>query len=177
MAEVKFKRTTNINNVEVDDGTFLVDYQNQKAYIDVNNERIPFAGATIVNTTHNESNIETYSTNYINTEIENINTEIGNIGKKLWEGTFTSGSITVSGINNYSVIVVMLDAGTYGVACIGTKTYGLGGVGSYGSYSSSIYNYRLGYNSTTEEFTISNTDKGGSDGTQNIPIKAIYGLF
>ena len=110
-------------------------------------------------------------------QVDTNTTSIENFGKELWSGTFSSGTISAPGANNYTFYIVWLDVGSYGVACIGTKAYGLGGIEQYGSYSSSIYSYRLGYNSSTEEFIISNNDRGGSDGTQNIPIKAIYGLF
>lgn len=109
----------------------------------------------------------------INENVDNIS----KIGKKLWEGTFTSGSISVPGANNYTFYIVWLDIGTYGIACIGTKAYGIGGIGQYGSYSSAIYSYRLAYNSTNETFSITNVDYGGADGSSNVPIKAIYGLF
>lgn len=97
------------------------------------------------------------------------------IGKKLWEGSFTSGSITVDGLSDYTVIIVVLDRGT-GVYCIGSKDYGLGGVGDYASYTIHTYSYRF-ENPSPNVLEITTNAKGGSDGATPATVKAIYGLF
>lgn len=100
---------------------------------------------------------------------------LNSIGKKLWEGSFTSGDITVNGLSDYTVIIVVLDRGT-GVYCIGSKNYGLGGVGDYASYSIHTYSYRF-ENPSPNVLEITANAKGGSDGTSQATVKAIYGLF
>lgn len=114
----------------------------------------------------NETNL-----NKIENELETLDNNLSKFGKKLWEGTFTSGSITVDGLSNYTVIAVSIGS----VICIGSKFYGVGGFGAYGGYETGFYNYRFSVNGNV--LTINNENRGGSDGTQNMPVSAIYGLF
>lgn len=93
------------------------------------------------------------------------------IGKLLWSGTFTSGEITVDGISSYSVIAVVEGS----VICFGTKYFGLGGFGEYGTYGIGTRAYRFGVNGDT--LTIDNNNKGGTNGTSQEAITAIYGVF
>ena len=109
---------------------------------------------------YNNSKDKTYSTEYVN-----------RFCKKLWEGNFTSGSINVPNLSNYGVIIVIVG----GAFCFGSLSYGLGGAGAYGGYGRSLYTYRFGVNGNT--LSINNIDKGGSDGSNNVPVTAIYGLF
>lgn len=109
--------------------------------------------------------------------LDKINTNTTNIskfGKLLWQGTFDSShpSISVPGINNYNVILVMMAGGVY---CIGSKDYGGGGFGGYGTYDIYHYGYRFARNGET--VYIDNINKGGSNGTSNVTINAIFGLF
>lgn len=94
------------------------------------------------------------------------------IGKKLWEGTFTSGSITVDGLSNYTIIVVMLDGN---VPCIGTTNWGFGGISRYGGYQIDNYAYRFYPNGNT--LTIDTYNKGGTNGSSQVAVKKIYGIF
>ena len=59
--------------------------------------------------------------------------------------------------NNYSVFIVKLNAGT-GIFCIGSKNYGIGGVGDYGALTVNSAGYRLAYDSATEKFSITSWD-------------------
>lgn len=111
----------------------------------------------------------------VNDNDSRINENTSNIskfGKRLWEGSFSSGSITVDGLSNYTVFIFVLDPTVY---CIGSKAWGVGGIGTYASYSTQIYNYRFGGSGDT--LTINNENRGGSNGTSNVPVRAIYGLF
>lgn len=130
---------------------------------------------TSVNTLYdNQGDLSSLSTtdksNLVSAINEN-NTSIKNIGKLLWEGSFTSGSITVNGLSDYTTIIVIVG----GATCIGSLAYGAGGAGVYGSYATGIYNYRFGVNGNT--LTIDNINRGGSDGTKNVPVTKIYGLL
>ncbi len=90
---------------------------------------------------------------------------------RLWSGNFTKGSITVGNLSNYMLIVVELEGG---VICIGSQTYGIGGVAGYGSYTINNYAYRFLASGNT--LTIDNHNCGGTDGTKNIPVISIYGV-
>lgn len=115
-------------------------------------------------------NLDTTSNTIVGAINEN-NASIKSIGKLLWEGSFTSGSITINGLSDYTTIIAIVG----GATCIGSLTYGLGGAGVYGSYATSIYNYRFAVNGNT--LTIDNINRGGSDGTSNVPVTKIYGLI
>lgn len=103
--------------------------------------------------------------------INELDTGVKKIGKLLWSGSFTTGSITVSGLSDYEVIICVVG----GCTCIGSKAYGVGGVGAYGAYTTNVFNYRFGVSGNT--LTIDSVNKGGSNGTENQPITAIYGLI
>lgn len=107
------------------------------------------------------SKTDTYSCDYVN-----------RLGKLLWQGNFTEGSITVEGSTNYSTFIVEV-LGT--VRCLGSRSYGGSTIGTYGSYAQETYTYRIG--GLGDTWTIDGVNKGGSDGTSNVPITAIYGLF
>lgn len=68
MAQVKFKRktTSEIQDLPIDDGSFIVDYEQGEAYIDLEEDRVKFAGTTTVHNEKYSSEDEVYSTNYIN---------------------------------------------------------------------------------------------------------------
>lgn len=78
MAEVKFKRktTSEISNLPIDDGSFIVDYEAGKAYTDVGENRIQFSGSTKLNSVRKNSDEEGYSCNYINNELDRIENKI-----------------------------------------------------------------------------------------------------
>ena len=90
----------------------------------------------------------------------------------LWSGSFSSGSITIDGLENYRLISVILEGG---IPCIGTKSYGHGAIVAYGGYGINHYAYRFGTSGNT--LTINDVDKGGSDGTKNLPVVQIYGVL
>lgn len=101
-----------------------------------------------------------------------VNEALKNFGKKLWEGSFTSGSISVPEAENYSFLVIM--AG--GVPMFGSKNYGAGGYVQYSGTQLYQQNYRLNYSSGT--FIIDTISKGAYDSLgQQQSIEEIYGLF
>lgn len=93
-------------------------------------------------------------------------------GKLLWQGSFSSGSITVPGLQKYQVLLVVLEGG---ISCVGTRHYGIGGIVEIGNYEITTYGYRT--NGEGEELYIDEICKGGSNGKENVAIVAIYGLI
>lgn len=104
--------------------------------------------------------------------MNHIENGLSDFGKLLWQGNFTEGSITVEGSTNYSIFIIQL---SNNIICFGSKYYGGGILGSYGSYNREMYTYRVG--GVGDTWTISDADRGGSNGAQNLPIIKIYGLF
>lgn len=102
-----------------------------------------------------------------------LNGNLGAIGKKLWTGSFTSGTITVSGLSKYVVFVVRVG----GVVCIGNINYGAGGYVTYGGHAISTNGYRFTADVSKETLTIDSVNTGGSDGSKNVEVTAIYGLL
>lgn len=94
------------------------------------------------------------------------------IGKMLWSGSFSSGTIQVTGISNYALIAVKLEGGVF---CFGSVVYGIGGIVNYGAYTTQIWGYRFSHSGDT--LAITETEIGGSDGTKNVPVIEIYGMF
>lgn len=89
----------------------------------------------------------------------------------LWSGSFTSGSITVPGLSNYTIILVNVGD----CPCIGTKDYGGMLIPDYGSNSLISYGYRFTVDGNT--LTINDINKGGTNGTQLCPVLQILGLL
>jgi hypothetical protein len=137
---------------------------------------------TVVNnnateTSTNASNIGTMS-NLTTTEkgslvgaLNEVNGNLGNLCKLLWTGSFSSGGIHINGLSNYTIIGCVID----GVMCIGFKTWGFGGFVMYDSYALGYRAYRL--SNSGDNLTIDSGNRGGSDGTNNLPITAIYGIL
>lgn len=103
--------------------------------------------------------------------INQLNSEINSIGKLLWSGSFTSGSITVPGLSNYSYVIVNVG----GVSCFGSPEYGGNVIGGYASYGFGYRSYRFSVNG--DKLTIDDINKGGSDGTGNVEVRNIIGLI
>lgn len=119
-------------------------------------------------TANNLNAMQQFNQDLVDTKITN---NFGKFGKKLWEGSFSSGTITVDDLMAYSFIIVMLDS----VPCFGTLSRGAGGIGAYQSYAVSHYGYRFNVSGNT--LTIDNNDRGGTNGTTNVPVTEIYGIF
>jgi hypothetical protein len=120
----------------------------------------------------NLANLETTAKTTVVAATNEIYELINKIGKQLWTGTFTSGSITVDGLSNYTIIVVILEGN---VPCIGTANWGFGGIGRYGGYQIDNYAYRFYPNGNT--LTIDTYNKGGTNGSSQVAVKKIYGIF
>lgn len=108
--------------------------------------------------------------NGIPIDVEKIN----RIGKLLWSGSFASGTITVEGISNYTMVAMV--AGD--VFCVGSPSWGGGLWGNYGYLSVDYMGYRFVYTKSNETLTINSTNQGARTSTGTVyPVTAIYGLF
>lgn len=103
--------------------------------------------------------------------VKELSSEINSIGKLLWSGSFTSGSITVPGLSNYSHVIVNVG----GVSCFGSPEYGGNVISGYASYGFGYRSYRFSVNG--DKLTIDDINKGGSDGTGNVEVRNIIGLI
>lgn len=116
---------------------------------------------------YSTSTTDGYSCNYVNIQLSKL-------GKTLWTGNFTSGSITVPGINKYTLVLVFVG----GAPCIGSPSLGGCVFGGYAALTHATYAYRLNYNPTNETLTIDIDNKGGTGANQdNQPIQSIIGIF
>ena len=116
-------------------------------------------------------------TNYELMQSDNALAEgLAKFGKKLWNGSFTSGSIEVTGAAKYKVILVYL---TDNVLTIGTHYCGGGSYGTSGNYDMTQAGYRLSPTTSGDNmiYSITETAKGGRKNGAQVAITAIYGLF
>lgn len=125
------------------------------------------AGNVTVNNNYSTSTTQTYSCNKVN-EIR------GEIGKLLWEGTFSSGSLQVNGISNYTMIAVLINNEVLG---FGSQRYGGCSFTQYATAGIASYGYRYNYNATTETLSTDSQQTGATNGTNIVPITKIYGIF
>lgn len=135
----------------------------------------------IVTVARNEGNVsqegDAFSAANMNDLEERIDagfTELnGKLSKLLWKGTFTNGSITVPNFSKYRYFLVNVN----GVICYGNRNYGIGGYLEYGSYAVRFYGYRFSVKENSDIVSITDLEKGGSNGQENVPITEIYGVF
>ena len=92
------------------------------------------------------------------------------LGALLWTGSFTEGSITVPNLSKYRITAVSVE----GILCFGTKSYGGTCIPLAGQLGIVNYAYRFSYNS--DVLTINDNNKGGTNGTSQKIIQAIYGI-
>lgn len=116
----------------------------------------------IVSDSYSTDTETAYSCNYTN-----------RIGKLLWEGSFSSGSITVPGISGYTVVAMIVG----GVTCLGSQLYGGCVFTTYNSLTTNSYGYRFTYSAANDRLTIDSLNKGGTNGSSVQPITKIYGVF
>lgn len=105
-----------------------------------------------------------------------LTSQISNLpfNKLLWEGSFSSGSITVTNAAKYSIFV--MKSGT--IACIGTASYGIGGFLGADTYNVGLCGYRLTPTVSGNNiiFKIDSSAKGGAIDGAAAAITAIYGV-
>lgn len=103
----------------------------------------------------------------------NILEKINHIGKELWSGTFTTGTLNVPEISNYTMICVF--AGN--LLMVGNQSYGGMVFRAWRSATTIAYGYRYTYDATNETLTTDNDNQGATDGSNNIAITRIIGIF
>lgn len=111
--------------------------------------------------------------NVVNENDDETNERFSNIGKLLWSGSFTTGSITVPGISNYTLIAINVAS----VLCLGNQNYGGCTFTKYHTLETTSYGYRYTYDSENETLTVDSLNTGATDGTNRQTISEIYGIF
>lgn len=111
--------------------------------------------------------------NVVNGNYNETNQRLLNIGKQLWTGSFSTGSITVPEISNYTMIAINVG----GVLCIGNQRYGGCAFTRYGNFDTTAYGYRYTYDSVNETLTVDTYNTGATDGANRQAITGIYGIF
>ncbi len=103
----------------------------------------------------------------------NITSKRAEIGKTLWEGSFTTGTLQIPNLSDYSIIVIYVG----GLAMIGNQRYGGTNFRTYRSASISSYAYRFTYNEGNNTISTDTDNPGASDGTNQLTITKIVGVF
>ena len=96
-------------------------------------------------------------------------------GKKLWTGSFTSGTLTVTNANKYSSFAIAVSPGVF---CFGSRSYGLGGYMGYGSTNIAFAAYRYDVTESGNNliFKTSSTSLGAVLDGNTAAITDIYGI-
>lgn len=102
-----------------------------------------------------------------------ITTAMDRIGKTLWEGSFSSGTLSVPHISEYTMICVF--AGS--LMMVGNQRYGGMVFRAWRSTTTTSYGYRYTYNATNNTLTIDTDNAGATDGANNVAITKIIGVF
>lgn len=177
MAKVKFKRFLSdgdLDNVSIEDGSFIVT-KDGTSYVDYVDERVAFG--TTPDTEMSDESIHTVQNkvikSYVDSEVNDVQTNLNKIGKTLWEGSFSTGTLTVSGISDYTMIIVQVGA----LLMFGSQRYGGSIFRTYRGTGMSYYAYRFTYNATNETLTTDTDNPGASDGTNQLTITKIIGVF
>ena len=108
-----------------------------------------------------------------NSAINEINSRLSKMGKTLWEGSFTSGTITVPDISKYKLIAIYVG----NVMMLGNQYYGGLSFATYAQLTTMTYAYRYTYDATNETLTTDSNNRGATNGTANLEITKIIGLI
>jgi hypothetical protein len=135
-------------------------------------QQITYSDKVDLNTT-SVADINKVNASDLNTIKSVVNNNASFIGKTLWEGSFSSGTISVPGISEYTMICIL--AGS--LLMVGNQRYGGMVFRTYRSTTTSSYGYRYTYNATNNTLTIDTDNAGATDGTNNVAITKIIGVF
>lgn len=106
-------------------------------------------------------------------DIEEVDNKILEIGKRLWTGNFSTGSITVHDISKYTLIAIKVGE----VLCLGNQSFGGCVFTKFTTLETTSYGYRYTYDPINETLTVDNQQTGATDGTNRLAISEIYGIF
>lgn len=135
-------------------------------------QQITYSDKVDLNTT-SVADINKVNASDLNTIKSVVNNNASFIGKTLWEGSFSSGTISVPNLNEYTMICVF--AG--GLLMVGNQSYGGMVFRTYRNVTTTSWGYRLTYNATNNTLTIDTDNQGATDGTGLIAITKIIGVF
>lgn len=95
------------------------------------------------------------------------------IGKVLWEGSFSTGTLTVPNLNQYTMIIIQ----TGNLLMFGNQNYGGSPFRVYQSATINSYGYRFTYDENSNTLTTDTNNPGASDGASQLTISKIIGVF
>lgn len=102
-----------------------------------------------------------------------VNNNADFIGKTLWEGSFSTGTLSVPGISNYTMLCMCVGS----VVMFGNQRYGGTTFRTYRNTTHSSYAYRFTYDATNETIKTDTDNPGANDGTNQLAITKIIGVF
>ena len=177
MSKVKFKRylsDSDVSNVPLEDGSFIVT-KDGTSYVDYVDERVAFGDTP--DTEMSDESIHTVQNrvikNYVDDEVDGVQNNLNKIGKTLWEGSFSTGTLTVPNLNQYTMIILQVGS----LLMFGNQRYGGAAFRTYRNTTANFYVYRFTYNATNNTLTTDTDNPGASDGTNQLTISKIIGVF
>lgn len=119
--------------------------------------------------------IECFPSDNNSLEVAGVNLleKINHIGKELWSGTFSTGTLNVPDISKYTMIGIYVN----NLMMIGNQYYGGTALRAYRNTTVVSWGYRFTYDSTNETLTTDTDNPGASDGTNQLTITKIIGIF
>lgn len=111
--------------------------------------------------------------NEIKSVVNNNANDLGRIGTTLWEGSFTTGNLNVPDISKYTMIIIQVGA----LLMFGNQRYGGTTFRTYRNTTHSSYAYRFTYSAENETISTDTDNPGASDGTNQLTITKIIGVF
>ena len=104
---------------------------------------------------------------------DEVDRKIAEMGKTLWEGSFTSGTLNVPNISDYKLIAIYVGS----IMMLGNQYYGGTTFTTYAQLTISSYGYRYTYNATNETLTTYSNNRCATSGGANVAITKIVGLI
>ena len=104
---------------------------------------------------------------------DEVDNKLSEMGKTLWEGSFSSGTISVPNISDYKLIAIYVG----NVMMLGNQYYGGTTFTTYAQLTISSYGYRYTYSATNETLTTDDNNKGATNGSALQTITKIVGLI
>lgn len=158
-----------MNTFEWEDGTIV-----ERPYVEIDSVKHYVQDGTYSGGTAVSSNNLNEMQNIINDNItDSIDTAMSKIGKTLWEGTFSTGTLQIPNLSDYTMICIFVG----NVMMMGNQYYGGTSFRAYRSTSVNHYVYRFSYDSENNSLITTTDNPGASDGTNQLTITKIVGVF